>query len=369
MTTLQGKYNTAEVFTDNIEETAVEQIIELCNQEFTKDLTIRIMPDTHAGAGCTIGTVMTITDKVVPNLVGVDIGCGMNTTQFTADSIDLAELDNAIRALVPSGFAVRNKPHSKAIYFDVSRLRCIEHIENKERILLSIGTLGGGNHFIEVSKGNNSVNYLIVHSGSRNLGKQIAEYYQKVAIATHPNLPPDLAYVEGEDLTNYLNDMAVAQHYAELNRNAITEEICSQMKWNINASFETIHNYIDINTKILRKGAISANAGETAIIPINMRDGSLIVCGHGNEDWLYSAPHGAGRVMSRSQAKKKILLNDFEDSMKGIWTTSVSKDTIDECPMAYKPMSEIIENIKDTCTVIDIVKPLYNFKADETRKW
>lgn len=395
MIELNGKYNTAKVFTDNVEETAISQIIELCNQEFVKDSKIRIMSDTHAGAGCTIGTTMTIQDKIVPNLVGVDIGCGMYCVKLKEKQIDFQKLDNTIRKYVPSGQNVRETYHKLSNGINLKELKCINYI-NYDRAMKSLGTLGGGNHFIEINKDKEDNLYLVIHSGSRYLGKQVAEHYQelgykkltenrglreklinklknegkekdiKIELSKLPSLKinKQLAYVEGEDLNNYLYDMKITQEYAKLNRIIMATEILKNMNLNEKESFTTIHNYIDVETRILRKGAISANKDEKVIIPINMRDGSIIAIGKGNEDWNNSAPHGAGRILSRSKAKEKVNLEDFKDSMTNVWTTSVCESTIDESPMVYKPMQEIIDNIQDTVNIVDIIKPLYNFKAN-----
>lgn len=394
MIPLIGKYNTANVFTDNIEQEAISQIIELCNQEFCHNSKIAIMPDTHAGAGCTIGTTMTIVDKVVPNLVGVDIGCGMEVIKIAEKTIDFNLLDNIIRNHIPSGMEVRTKAHKyiKEVPFD--KLKCVKNI-SMQRAELSIGTLGGGNHFIEVNQDDENNIYLVVHTGSRYLGKQVAEYYQNIAInrltdvraekkalveklkaegrvkeiekelknISRPKIKKELAYLTGDNFDNYIHDMKIVQEYATFNRKAIIDEIVQRMGFTIVEQFTTIHNYIDTDNMILRKGAISAKKNEKVIIPINMRDGSLICIGKGNPDWNYSACHGAGRLMSRSKAKELVSIEEYEESMQGIWTTSVSINTIDESPMAYKPMKEIIENIKDTVDIVKIIKPLYNFKA------
>ena len=396
MIELQGKYNTAKVFTDNIENEAISQIINLLNQEFVSGSRIRIMPDTHAGAGCTIGTTMTITDKIVPNLVGVDIGCGMETVLLENNRVELQKLDKVIHASIPAGFDIRKEPHPYIDEIALEKLRCIKQI-NLARAELSMGTLGGGNHFIELDQDDDGRLYLVVHSGSRNLGKQVAEYYQNTAVRDLKDkskeinaliaelksqgrqteiqtelkkigvrkVDKNLAFIEGATFNDYLQDMAIVQRYAELNRRAIVREIVKQMKFKVADSFTTIHNYIDLESMILRKGAISSKAGERVLIPINMRDGSLICVGKGNPDWNYSAPHGAGRLMSRSAAKSSITLKQFEMSMKGIYSTTINKSTIDESPMAYKPMDEIIGNIEDTVDIAHVIKPLYNFKASE----
>lgn len=396
MIELQGKYNTAKVFTDTVENEAISQIINLLNQEFVSGSKIRIMPDTHAGAGCTIGTTMTIADKVVPNLVGVDIGCGMETVLLEDTRVELQKLDKVIHAYVPAGFSIREKVHPYLDDIDLAALRCVDNV-NLNRAKLSLGTLGGGNHFIELDHDDNGRLYLVVHSGSRNLGKQVAEHYQRAAardlndkakemnkliadfkrqgreteiqtelkkLGVH-KVDKNLAFCEGRLFDDYLHDMAIVQRYAELNRRAIVQEIVKQMKFKISDRFTTIHNYIDLDAMILRKGAISAKAGERVLIPMNMRDGSLICVGKGNPDWNCSAPHGAGRLMSRSAAKSSITLTQFKQSMQGVYSSTVNKSTIDEAPFAYKPMEEIVSNIGDTVEIINTIKPLYNFKAAE----
>jgi RNA-splicing ligase RtcB len=403
MIKLQGKYNEAKVFTDNIESLAISQIIELCNQEFAKDSNIAIMPDTHAGAGCTIGTTMTLHGKVVPNLVGVDIGCGMFCVQLKDKEIDLKALDEVIKKYIPSGQSIRSKDHNYNRYVNLNELLCKSQI-NLDRARKSIGTLGGGNHFIELNKDANGNLYLVVHSGSRYLGKQVAEYYQKLAIKTindnkhekakiisqyklegrekelqvalklldGPKIPDSLCYLAGKNYDDYLHDMKIAQWYAQMNREAIADIIIEKMELKTGRSFHTIHNYIevdcDVTSKtgcypILRKGAISAADGEVVLIPINMRDGSIIAVGKGNPEWNYSAPHGAGRLYSRSQAKELLNIEEFKDTMKDIYSSSVCESTLDEAPMAYKPIEEILENIVDTVDDIEIIKPIYNYKA------
>lgn len=393
MIEIKGKYNTAKVFTDNLEDKAAGQILELCNQEFVKDSRIRIMPDTHAGAGCTIGTTMTIKDKIVPNLVGVDIGCGMFVSILGKTEINFKRLDEVIRSCVPSGFDVRANPHEYNTFVDINDLRCKEHVDLK-RASLSIGTLGGGNHFIEMNKDEDENLYLVIHSGSRHLGKQIAEYYQDRATKEIVKKSNDeiiavlksqgreqyiqseiekervksndsLAYLKGQTFEDYIHDMRIAQVFAEFNRKAIAEVIIRKMNFNVIDSFTTIHNYIDMDEMILRKGAISAKKGERVIIPVNMRDGSIIAMGKGNDDWNQSAPHGAGRLMSRKKAKLNLSLEEFKKSMDGIFTTSVSADTLDEAPSAYKPIEEIIANIQDAVEINRIIKPIYNFKASD----
>jgi RNA-splicing ligase RtcB len=370
MIEIKGKHNKAKVFTDNVEEKAAEQIVELCNQEFAKDSVIRIMPDTHAGAGCTIGTTMTIKDKIVPNLVGVDIGCGMFVSMLKKTQVDFAKLDRTIRTFVPSGFDVRKNPHEYNAFVNLDDLKCKEHV-NLSRAQLSIGTLGGGNHFIEMNEDEDGNVYLVVHSGSRHLGKQIAEYYQARAIKEikgiegKTKINSALAYVTGKTFNEYLNDMHIAQKYAEYNRKAIAEVIIREIGFKVINSFTTIHNYIDLDEMILRKGAIAAKKGEVVIIPINMRDGSIIATGKGNQEWNWSAPHGAGRLMSRKQARRSLSLEEFRKSMEGIYTTSLSMNTLDEAPFAYKPMEEIIANVQDTVEINKIIKSIYNFKASD----
>lgn len=393
MIELHGKYNTAKVFTDNVDEKAIGQVIEMLNEEFTVGSNIRIMPDTHAGAGCVIGTTMTIKDKVVPNLVGVDIGCGMFTTVLGDIDIDFKELDIFIRNNIPHGFNVHNEEKKFPL---LDELKCKSHID-MNRALRSIGTLGGGNHFIEVNEDSDGMKYLVIHSGSRYLGLQVAKYYQELAYnklsdnvedkealiqklkaegrekeiqSELKKIKPkkvnkDLAYLEGQDLYDYLHDMNIAQKYATENRVEMMKDILKHLRLERQAHifFNTIHNYIDISDMTLRKGAISAKAGERVLIPINMRDGSILAVGKGNPDWNCSAPHGAGRLFSRGKAKENFKLEDYKETMKDIYTTSVSESTLDECPMAYKPIEEIIENTRDTIDIIDIIRPLYNFKA------
>jgi len=396
MVEIKGKYNTAKVFTENVDEASREQILTLCNQAFTEGSLIRLMPDVHAGAGCTIGTTMTIKDKIVPNLVGVDIGCGMETVVLRDERVELQKLDKAIRRLIPSGFETRTSQHKYMKEVDLSKLRCIAHV-NLKRAELSMGTLGGGNHFIELGRDDDGRLYLVVHTGSRHLGKQVAEYYQDAAakdlqskskkataliaelkrqgreaqiqaelkkIDVHKTIR-SLAFCEGALFDNYLHDMDIVQRYADWNRRAIVHEITREMKFKTDDQFTTAHNYIDIGSMILRKGAISAQKGERVLIPMNMRDGSLICAGKGNPDWNCSAPHGAGRLMSRSAARQSITLTQFEKSMEGIYSSTVNKSTIDEAPFAYKPMEEIVANIGGTVDIVKIIKPLFNFKAAE----
>lgn len=398
MIELKGKYNTAKIFTDVVDEASISQVLLLLNQEFVSGSRIRLMPDIHAGAGCTVGTTMTIRDKIVPNLVGVDIGCGMETVRIKERHIELQKLDKLIYERIPSGFNVREKTHR---YFDEIRLTdlfCYRQIDPR-RAEKSMGTLGGGNHFIEADRDDDGNIYVVVHSGSRHLGLEVANYYQaegyralngsaqndvdalaadlkaqrkERAIAKsiaalkntkRTSIPKQLAYVSGELFEQYLHDMKIVQAYARLNRQAMVDEIVKGMKLHVEEQFTTIHNYIDTETMVLRKGAVSAGEGEKLLIPINMRDGSLICVGKGNEDWNRSAPHGAGRLMSRSAAKESFTVSEFKKQMQGIYTTSVNQDTLDECPMAYKGMDDILNNIGDTVEVERVIKPIYNYKA------
>lgn len=398
MITLKGKYNEAKIFTDEVDKESISQILNLLNQEFMTGSRVRMMPDVHAGAGCTIGTTMTITDKIVPNLVGVDIGCGVETVKLKESYVDLEKLDKVIRERVPSGFKIREEGHPYSRKLCLEELFCYGHI-NADRAEKSMGTLGGGNHFIELDTDDDGNLYLIIHSGSRHLGLEVAQYYQDAAVkqldsipktdidavirnlkaqgrereiektlkALHvtkrTKVPKELAYVQDELFEQYIHDMRIIQQYAELNRSAMVDEILAGMDLHIEESFTTIHNYIDTDAMILRKGAVSAKRGEKLLIPINMRDGSLICVGKGNDDWNQSAPHGAGRLMSRSKAKELLTVAEFREQMTGIYSTSIGYDTLDESPMAYKTMNSILENIKDTVEVINIIKPVYNFKA------
>ena len=406
MQEVKGKFNSAKVFTDSVDEKSLQQIQTLCNQEFTSGTKIRLMPDVHAGAGCTIGTTMTIKDKIVPNLVGVDIGCGMETLCIKADSevsknFNGAELDKIIRKNIPSGFNIRKFPHGFVEQVDWEKIK--GHY-NKKRAWLSLGTLGGGNHFIEADRDDEGNLYIVVHSGSRHAGLEIANYYQELAwrqlngncesdckqlieqlkaegrtqeiqeklaelkAQVVTNIPKDLAYLSGEFFDDYINDMKIMQHFALLNRKAMMQVICIGLhvkEEDIIEQFTTIHNYIDTDNMILRKGAVSAQKGEKLLIPINMRDGSIICVGKGNEDWNCSAPHGAGRVMSRKKARENLSLEEFKAEMSGIWSSTVNLDTIDEAPMAYKSMDDILANINPTAEILKIIKPIYNYKAGD----
>ena len=401
---LVGKHNSAKVFTDELEEGAKEQIIELLNQDFIKDAKVRIMPDVHQGMGCVIGFTADMGDKVIPNIVGVDIGCGMLTVELGNIELDLPKIDKIINKEVPSGSNVHGR---REIKFDkLLDLYCLRDLKNTKRIERSIGTLGGGNHFLEVGVDSKNNKYLVIHSGSRNLGKQVAEIYQRMAIdlcrgkedyfvkreeiikkykeqgnknliksalkdlekeykTLEPKYPKALCYLTGEYRDRYLHDMKICQEYANLNREVMADIILKSL-FNKALSrfphFQTVHNYINFKDNIIRKGAISAHKEEKVLIPINMRDGSILAKGKGNPDWNYSAPHGAGRLMSRTVAKESVTLEEFKESMKGIYSTSINEKTIDESPMAYKPIENIIENIGDTVEIIDIIKPIYNYK-------
>lgn len=400
MEEIKGKFATAISYAITIEEKAREQIKRMCEYEFTAGSKIRIMPDVHAGVGCTIGTTMTIHDKAVPNVVGVDIGCGMYTVKLETDSIDFEKFDEAAH-FVPSGHNVWEGRQER---FNLQELFCYRSLNETKRIERSIGTLGGGNHFIEIDKSSDGTFYLVIHTGSRNLGKQVAEIYQNLAIdlakgkdelfkkqdeiireykaAGRRNeiqdvlknlrkefqekiseTPDDLCFVYGEYLEKYLHDIELCQKFARLNREHIAKVLLERTNISAGESFHTIHNYIDVEEKILRKGAIAAHNGEKVLIPINMRDGSVLAVGKGNAEWNFSAPHGAGRIMSRSAAKENLSLDEYKNSMEGIYTTSVSKYTLDEAPQAYKSLSDIIDVIKDSVDIVEIMKPVYNFKA------
>ena len=407
MKTITGKYSSAIVYTDVIEDTAEEQIKLLCDQPFAQGSRIRIMPDVHAGKGCVIGFTADLGDMVIPNIVGVDIGCGMYTVELGKIDIDYEKLDGAIRKNVPSG---RNVHEGRIVRFpELLDLKCYRNLKDARRLERSIGTLGGGNHFIEADRDDDGNKYLVIHTGSRNLGTQVAEYYQSLAYelmcgkdklfeqqnemierykaegrrseiqsaikalhrdfqAQECDTPRELCYLTGEYREMYLHDMRICQEFASLNRVTIAQIILGEafgMQLSDCPHFETIHNYIDMESNIVRKGAVSAKKGEKLLIPINMRDGSLICVGKGDPEWNCSAPHGAGRLFSRGTAKEKFTLDEFQNSMKGIFSTSVHLSTIDECPMAYKSMEDIVDNITPTAEIIRVIKPVYNFKAGD----
>ena len=366
---IQGKYACAKAFTDVLEPSAEGQIRAMCDQPFAEGSKIRIMPDVHAGAGCTIGTTMTIGDYIVPNVVGVDIGCGMDIVKLKEKRINLPELDSFIHKNIPHGRDVRDRPHRGHGRLDLEELRCYSKLDRR-RMKEALGTLGGGNHFIEIDRDDEDNLYLVIHTGSRNPGLQVAQYYQKKAYRslggrTQTDIPYELAYLSGEMRDDYLHDMDFMQRFAALNRRIIREEILDHMKLHEADYFTTVHNYIDIDMMILRKGAVSAKKGERLLIPLNMRDGALICTGLGNEEWNQSAPHGAGRLYSRKDTEAHFTLSDFKKEMEGIFTTSVDKDTLDECPMAYKDAESIINAIGDTVKIDKQIKPIYNFKSSD----
>ncbi|MBR6157222.1 MAG: RtcB family protein [Lachnospiraceae bacterium] len=402
MIEIKGKVNTALCYATVVEEEAIEQVRRMCDYPFTEGAKIRIMPDVHAGKGCTIGTTMTVVDKAVPNVVGVDIGCGMYTVNLGKADIDLEKLDEAAH-YIPSGMNVWEGRQER---FDLTGLRCYRELKEMKWLERSLGTLGGGNHFIEIDRAADGTNYLVIHSGSRNLGKQVADLYQNLAInlsrgygdyleqrdeiirtykeqgrrneiqealkqlhwqvyQSDTPIPEDLCYLSGKYLENYLHDVVICQRFARRNREKMAEILLERTGISGGEAFHTIHNYIDTDEMILRKGAIAAHAGEKVLIPINMRDGSVLAIGKGNPEWNYSAPHGAGRVMSRSKAKNTLSMEEYKEEMKGIYTTSVNEKTLDEAPMAYKSLNDIIDVIKESVEVIDVMKPIYNFKASD----
>lgn len=385
---IQGSHGEAKIFAKHVEDEAIKQIYDIVNHPVAENSQIRIMPDVHAGKGCVIGTTMTIIDKVVPNYVGVDIGCGIHVTKIKTDSLDLDKLDQVIRKFIPAGIHVHETSIVNSDYL-YENLKCNV---NLNRASLAVGSLGGGNHFIELDKGKDGY-YLCIHSGSRYFGKQIADYYQRLAEKNnelkkrqkealiqrlkaegrHQEISKELAklkapkgctYLTGPEFDAYINDMKIAQAYAKLNRLTMARIITVKMGWEVLDEFDVIHNYIDTESLIMRKGAISAQKGQKVAIPINMRDGVIIGIGKGNKEWNYSAPHGAGRLMSRAEAKKTISLEDYQKTMERIYSTSVNAATIDEAPMAYKPIKEILSQIHETVEIKEIIKPVYNFKAD-----
>lgn len=397
MLEIKGEVSTALCYAQTIDEEAVEQIRRMCDQEFTRGSQIRMMPDVHWGKGCTIGTTMTVTDKAVPNVVGVDIGCGMYTVRLGKNEIELEKLDEAAHS-IPSG---RDVWEGRQARFDLQPLRCYRSIQDSRKMVRSLGTLGGGNHFIEVDRASDGTHYLVIHTGSRNLGKQVAEYYQRLAVDLHRGkdvyfqeraaliaeykaagrrdelqqaikglkwtrkeltVPEDLCYVYGSYFEDYLADVDICQQFARKNRELIAEILMDRAGLKGESAFHTVHNYIDVEEKILRKGAISAKKGELVLIPVNMRDGSILAVGRGNPEWNNSAPHGAGRVMSRTQAKQTLDLESYRRAMAGIYTTSVNEYTLDEAPMVYKSLDEILGIIGESVDIIDVMKPVYNFK-------
>lgn len=372
MKIVKGKNNIAKVFTDEVEQSALDQVELMCNQEWAKGLKIRIMPDVHAGAGCTIGTTFQIKDwYICPNLVGVDIGCGMEVVCLGKVDVDLVKLDRFIRENIPAGFAKRKilsdpfVSEAKAQLDELNEKSIIEKAGGIDNVLLSVGTLGGGNHFIELDKDDEGNVYVVIHSGSRNFGLQVANYYQAIADERQPFADKGLAFLTSDASKSYLHDMFIAQNFAVINRKNMMFDILRYLDIEGTESFTTIHNYIEPGTWTLRKGAVSAKKGEKFIVPINMRDGSLICVGKGNDDWNQSAPHGAGRLMSRAQAKKDLSVDEFQKQMGDIYTTSANASTIDESPMAYKGMDNIVKNIEPTADIIKVIKSIYSFKAAE----
>ena len=399
---IKGKVATAVCYAKVVEEEAVEQIRRMCDYDLTAGSRIRIMPDVHAGKGCTIGTTMTVDGKACPNIVGVDIGCGMYTVRLAESALDFAAVDEAAH-FIPSGM---NTWEGHVERFDLTELRCFRELKDSKRLERSLGTLGGGNHFIEIDRASDGTYYLVIHSGSRNLGKQVAEIYQQLAIDLHMgkeeffrqrdeiirtykeqgrraeiqtalaalkknyetqilSVPEDICWLYGTYLEDYLHDVEICQLFARRSRELMAEIILKRTGMTACEAFHTIHNYIDTEEMILRKGAIAAHQGEKVLIPINMRDGSVLAIGKGNAEWNYSAPHGAGRIMSRTKAKETIGLDAYRQAMAGIYTTSVNESTLDEAPMAYKSLNDIIDVIRDSVEVIDVMKPVYNFKASE----
>lgn len=397
------------VFAKTVEPEVYGQLYRLLSLDAFRDAKIRIMPDTHAGMGCVIGFTAALGDKVVPNLVGVDIGCGMFVQNLGQIDIDLPALDKFIREHIPSGSGVNEIQGTRVEFPELKDMRMYKNLRNIDHLQSSIGSLGGGNHFIELDRDSNGNVYLVIHTGSRNLGQQVCKHYQKLAVdqcnkhsadikreinsaieqlkaegrqkessrviseiktkyGRIDKVPADLCYLTGELRDDYLHDMRICQEFARRNREEIARRIFRHIKWSGKWGFHTIHNYIDFTDNIIRKGAIRCKQDEMVIIPLNMRDGSILAIGKGNEDWNFSGPHGAGRLMSRSAAKESISMKDFKDSMKGIYTTSVNKNTLDESPMAYKNANEIVEAVKDTVEVIEVIKPIYNFKASETEE-
>ena len=381
MEIINGIYSTAKIFTTNNAETAIDhyalsQLKALCDNETSTGTTIRVMPDVHPGVVGTIGLTMTVGPKLMPNLVGIDIGCGMLLGQIKGKNVEFQKLDKVIRENIPSGFSVRKNAHRFAEEFDFDRLICRKHI-NLNKAMLSLGTLGGGNHFIEIDKDGAGNLYVIIHSGSRHLGKEVTEYYlatgKKYLEEKGINIPYELTYLEDELLDNYLHDVQIIQHFASLNREIILSELAKGMKWKLTDSYECIHNYVDATEEtlniyhapMLRKGAISAKLNEKVIIPINMRDGVILGTCLGNKDWNHSAPHGAGRIMNRNDVKSHFTVSAYKSAMKGIYSSCIGAGTLDEAPFAYRKIDDILEVVKDTVNITDVLTPIYNFKAGD----
>lgn len=383
MKTIKGAYTSAQIFTTKNKETAIDpyaisQLQMICDQESSKGCRIRVMPDVHPGKVGTIGLTMTIGEKILPNFIGIDIGCGMTLAQIKGKKLEYQKLDTVIRDSVPSGFSIRAKVHRFADEFDFDALRCTNHIHT-DKARLSLGSLGSGNHFIEANKDVNGNLYIVIHTGSRHLGKEVTEHYlnegQKYLKAKGIKVPYELTWLEGELMNAYLHDLQIVQQFASLNRRIILDELVKRMKWKVIDSYECIHNYVDASKEtistfgsaMLRKGAISAKKNEQVIIPINMRDGIILGTGLRNTKWNCSAPHGSGRIMKREDVKNSFTVSSFKSEMKGIYTSCIGKDTLDEAPFAYRPMDEIAEVISDTVTINKIIRPVYNFKAGESR--
>ncbi len=383
MKTIKGAYTSAQIFTTKNKETAIDpyaisQLQMICDQESSKGCRIRVMPDVHPGKVGTIGLTMTIGEKILPNLIGIDIGCGMTLAQIKGKKLEYQKLDTVIRDSVPSGFSIRAKVHRFADEFDFDALRCTNHIHT-DKARLSLGSLGSGNHFIEADKDVNGNLYIVIHTGSRHLGKEVTEHYlnegQKYLKIKGIKVPYELTWLEGELMNAYLHDLQIVQQFASLNRRIILDELVKGMKWKVIDSYECIHNYVDASKEtistfgsaMLRKGAISAKKNEQVIIPINMRDGIILGTGLRNTNWNCSAPHGSGRIMKREDVKNSFTVSSFKSEMKGIYTSCIGKDTLDEAPFAYRPMDEIAEVISDTVTINKIIRPVYNFKAGESR--
>lgn len=365
MKTIKGIYAEAKIFTDDVEDYALAQVKMICDNETADGSTICMMPDIHPGRIAPIGLSMTITDKVIPQLLGVDIGCGMTCVKLNKSKAEFQKLDRVIWENIPSGFNIRKEPHHMAEDFSYEGLQCLRHI-NRQKADRSLGTLGGGNHFIELDKGDDGSLYLVVHTGSRHLGEEVAEYYTKLAYTCLKEqgreVPYYMSYLEGENKAAYLEDVQIIQCYAELNRQIIVREILKGMKWKAAEQFSVPHNYLD-DSGMLRKGSISAKKGEPVVIPANMRDGIILGIGKGNVAWNYSAPHGSGRKLKRDDVKNQYTVSEFKKEMKGIYSSCVSADTLDEAPFAYRPITEIVQQIKDTIEITGILKPVYNFKA------
>lgn len=365
MLEIKGNFNYAKVFTDSIDSGSEGLIKAFLNSEISENTVVRFMPDVHAGKGCCVGTTIKLNEKIVPGLIGTDIGCGVEALKVKIKRLEFQKLDKIIREKIPSGFNIRVKPHRYANLCDgLGDMHCAKHI-NAEKTFLSLGTLGGGNHFIEIDKANDGY-YLIIHSGSRHLGAEVEKFYHELAYSkTKDKVPYEFAYLEGDDAKHYLSDINVVKNYAHLNRMAIADEIIQGMKMDVDEenSISCPHNYIDFETGILRKGAIEAQNGQKVIIPLNMRDGCLICEGFGNEDWNFSAPHGAGRLYNRAESKSMFTLSQFKKEMKNVYSPSISHDTLDEAPMVYKNSDDIETFISPAVKILERIVPIYNFKA------